>query len=240
MQKICFIIAMQAEAKPLIERFGLQQIEDFFAPLPTRLYSGIINGKELQIVLNGQVNGLDLVGCEAATLTAQLVCSRLQPDLIINAGTCGAFKADDAHIGEVYLSQGGIMFHDRRIGESGAWRDMGIGNYPCIDATAIARTLGLKLGKCTTGSSLDMTPSDLEIIRNNGGQLKDMEAGAIAYVAQLYNIPLLCVKSVTDLCDGGRATEEEFHENLSMASLKLKEACQKVIEYFLLEQPELF
>ena len=240
MQKICFIIAMMAEAKPLIERFGLQQIEWYFGDMPTQLYSGIINGKELNIVLNGQHEGLDLVGCEAATLTAELAISRIQPDLVINAGTCGAFKADGARIGDVYLSQGSVMFHDRRVGDDGGWAEMGLGNYPCIDATHIAEALGLKSGKCTTGSSLDMTDTDLRIIRSNGGQLKDMEAGAIAYVASLHKTPLLCVKSVTDLCDGGRATEEEFRENLHMASQALKDACTKIIEYLFLEEPRLF
>jgi nucleoside phosphorylase len=240
MQKLCFLIAMMAEAKPLIERFGLQQIEGYFGDLPTRLYSGILNGKELYVVLNGQQNGLDLVGCEAATLTTELAISRLHPDLLINAGTCGAFRADGAAIGDVYLSQGSVMFHDRRVGDDGGWAEMGLGNYPCIDATEIARALSLKLGKCTTGSSLDMTDTDLAIMRRNGGQLKDMEAGAIAYVASLHKTPLLCVKSVTDLCDGGRATEEEFHENLAMASNALKDACTKIIEHLLCEEPRLF
>ena len=240
MQKICFIIAMEAEARPLIERFGLQLIEGYFGHLPTLLYSGLLNGKELNVVLNGKMGGLDLVGCEPATLTAQLAIERLHPDLIVNAGTCGAFKADGSQIGDVYLSEGGIMFHDRRIGDDGGWHEMGLGNYPCIDATDIASTLGLKLGKCTTGSSLDMTDTDLAIIRRHGGMLKDMEAGAIAYVAALHKVPLLCVKSVTDLCDGGRATEEEFRENLSMASLALRNACTKIIEYLFLDQPGLF
>ena len=52
--------------------------------------------------------------------------------------------------------------------------------------------------------------------------------------------PLLCVKSVTDLCDGGRATDEEFRENLSMASLAFRNACTKIIEYLFLDQPGLF
>lgn len=240
MQKICLIFAMEAEARPLIERFGLQLIEGYFGYLPTQLYSGLLNGKELFIVLNGKQGGLDLVGCEAAAVTAQLAITRLSPDLIINAGTCGAFKADDAQIGDVYLSSGSIMFHDRRVGDDGGWHEMGLGNYPCIDASDIASSLGLKLGKCTTGSSLDMTETDYEIIRKNGGMLKDMEAGAIAYVASLYKTPLLCVKSVTDHCDGGRATEEEFRENLSLASLALRNACTKIIEYLFLDQPSLF
>lgn len=239
MQKICFIIAMQAEAQPLIERYGLQNIEGYFGELPCELYQGIISGKELCIVLNGRQHGCDLVGCEAATLATTLAISNLHPDLIINAGTCGAFKRNGAEIGDVYLSHGPVMFHDRRIGDD----ELGIqslGNYPTMDAREMARDLGYKLGKCTTGSSLDMSQEDLEIITREGGELKDMEAGAVAFVASLYKTPLLCVKSVTDLCDSGAKTVEEFRANLAMASHALRDACTKIIQYLFIDQPTLF
>lgn len=233
MNRICFQFAMHEEAAPLIEKFKLEHVADFFAPLPPQLYKGVHNSKEILVVLNGQQNGLDLVGCEPATLTTQLIISQLKPDLLINAGTCGAFTANGSQIGDVYLSHEHIVFHDRRVGDSGGWYEMGVGFYPCIDATKMAADLGFKLGKCTTGSSLDMTSDDLRMIQKIGGELKDMEAAAIAWVASLYNTPLLCVKSVTDLCDGGRATEEEFRENLSMAAHNLKDACFKILDYLL-------
>ena len=60
---------MQAEAQPFIDHFGVKEVKDFFAPLPCKLYRSIIstdNGNsELNIVLNGQQHGSDLVGCEA-------------------------------------------------------------------------------------------------------------------------------------------------------------------------------
>lgn len=239
MQKICFIIAMEAEAKPLIERYGLQNIEGYFGELPTELYQGIIGGKELSIVLNGRQHGADLIGCEVATLTTELAISHLHPDMIVNAGTCGAFKSNGSEIGDVYLSDGPVMFHDRRIPDD----ELGVqslGNYPTYNSREMARDLGLKLGKCTTGSSLDMSDEDLEIITKNGGQLKDMEAGAVAFVASLYKIPVICVKSVTDLCDSGAKTVEEFHKNLTMASNALRDACVKIIQYLFIDQPTLF
>jgi nucleoside phosphorylase len=236
MKKICFLFAMHAEAAPLIEKFGLERVDGFFAPLPPVLYRGEHNGKEILVVLNGQEKGLDLVGCEPATLTAQQAISRLQPDLLINAGTCGAFKAKGSAIGDVYLSRDYICFHDRRVGDDGGWYEMGVGFYPCYDATQMAADLGFKLGHCTTGSSLDMAAEDLALITRNGGELKDMEAAAIAWVASLYKTPLLCVKSVTDLVDGGRATEEEFRENLAMAADKLREACFKILDYLLVKE----
>ena len=39
--------------------------------------------------------------------------------------------------------------------------------------------------------------------------VKEMEAGSIAWAAGLHGTPLLCIKAITDIVDGGRATEDE-------------------------------
>lgn len=87
------------------------------------------------------------------------------------------------------------------------------------------------MGKVTTGSSLDMQPCDLEVIETNGGELKDMEGAAIAFVCSLFSKPVLFVKSVTDLCDSGVETYEEFSRNLGRACESLKVANEQVIDY---------
>ena len=33
--RICYVVAMVAEAQPFIERYGIKQVENFFAPLPS-------------------------------------------------------------------------------------------------------------------------------------------------------------------------------------------------------------
>nr|MDE5560395.1 hypothetical protein [Bacteroidaceae bacterium] len=105
-------------------------------------------------------------------------------------------------------------------------------NYPVWKgAGTLARHLGLPLGKVTTGSSLDMQPCDLQIIRENGGELKDMEGAAVAFVCSLMQTPVMFVKSVTDLCDSGAETFEEFSRNLSLASHALMETNIRVIDY---------
>lgn len=227
--KICYIVAMRAEAQPFIEAFGVEIQPGFFSPLPCLCYYGKVNTSELYIVLNGEQHGSDLVGCEAASVATLAAIQKIQPDLIINSGTCGAFKANGAGIGDVYLGNS-VMFHDRRVPGDDAWGTQALGNYPTWEGTeALAGKLGLKLGKVTTGSSLDMQPCDLKIIQENHGELKDMEGAAVAFVASLFNIPILFVKSVTDLCDGGAETYEEFSKNLALACQKLKEANTLVI-----------
>lgn len=229
---ICYVVAMVAEAKPFIEQYGMKEKEGFFAPLPCMLYEGELeNGKKLYVVLNGQQNGSDLVGCEAASIATLSAIQRLNPDVIINSGTCGGFKSNGADIAEVFIGNK-AMFHDRRVPGDDAWGTQSIGNYSVWEGSeAMAKELGFKMGKVTTGSSLDMQPCDLEIIQKNGGELKDMEGAAIGFVCSLFNKPIIYVKSVTDLCDSGAETFEEFSKNLHAACESLRVANQKVIEY---------
>ena len=226
---ICYIVAMRAEAQPFIESFGVELQNDFFAPLPCICYQGKVGHNELWVVLNGEQHGSDLVGCEAASVATLAAIQRIQPDLVINSGTCGAFKANGAGIGDVYLGNA-VMFHDRRVPGDDAWGTQALGNYPVWEGTqSLAEKLGFKLGKVTTGSSLDMQPCDLQIIQENHGELKDMEGAAVAFVCSLFKTPILFVKSVTDLCDSGAETYEEFSKNLALACQNLKEANTRII-----------
>lgn len=233
---ILYIIAMQAEAQPFIEHYGVTEVKDFFSPLPCKLYQTDIVGKDgkvsqLNVVLNGQQHGSDLVGCEAASVATLAAIQRLQPDLVINSGTCGGFLSCGASIAKVYIGNA-CMFHDRRVPGDDQWGTQALGNYPVwSEAENLAKHLGLPMGKVTTGSSLDMQPCDLEIIKENGGELKDMEGAAVAFVCSLFDTPILFVKSVTDLCDSGAETFEEFSRNLAKASQSLKETNIKVIDY---------
>lgn len=229
--KICYIVAMVAEAKPFIEHYEMSEVEGAFSPLPCRLYEAKVGENELYVVLNGQQNGSDFVGCEAAAVATLCAIQRVHPDLVVNSGTCGAFRADGANIADVYIGNG-AMFHDRRVPGDDAWGTQSLGNYSVWSKSQeVAEALGFKMGKVTTGSSLDMQPCDLEIIKANGGQLKDMEGAAVGFVCSLLGTPVLYVKSVTDLCDSGAETFEEFSRNLSRACEALRNANERIIDY---------
>ena len=226
---ICFVVAMQAEAQPFIDKFGVEEVKDFFAPLPCKLYRAELEGTTLHVVLNGQQHGSDLVGCEAASVATLAAIERLHPDLVINSGTCGAFKKNGANIGDVYVANA-VMFHDRRVPGDDAWGTQALGNYPVYERSAeLAQALGYKMGKVTTGSSLDMQPCDLQIIEENHGELKDMEGAAVAFVCSLMHTPVLLIKSVTDLCDSGAETFEVFKQNLAKASQAIAEANERIV-----------
>ena len=233
MKKICYIVAMEAEARPFIEAYNIQLVPGFFDPLPSQFYEAEINGNKLYVVLNGRQHGMDLVGCEPACVATQVAIQRLHPDLVVSSGTCGGFKSKGAQIADVYIGNGAI-FHDRRVSGDDRWGVQGLGNYPVWEGSAdLAGKLGLKMGKVTTGSSLDMQPIDRDIILEHGGELKDMEGAAVGFVCQLYSVPVLYVKSVTDLCDGDESTYEEFSRNLKAASEALRQVNERIIRELL-------
>ncbi len=105
----------------------------------------------------------------------------------------------------------------------------------------------------TTSNSLDHTDVDDEIMRKNGklrilvaqdlisfsfsvpifldASIKDMEGAAIAWVAEMHDVPFFGVKVITDLVDGERPTEVEFLENLQKAANSLQRSVPKIIEF---------
>ena len=65
----------------------------------------------------------------------------------------------------------------------------------------------------------------------NDASVKDMEAAAIAWVAEETKTPFFALKVVTDIVDGDRPTQEEFLENLGSAAKSLQVALPKLIDY---------
>lgn len=227
---ICYIIAMRAEAQPFIEDFGVTLMRDAFAPLPCQLYQGEVEGGMLSVVLNGEEHGSDLIGCEAAVVATMAAIQQLKPDLVISSGTCGGWKRKGMAVGEVYIANG-VMFHDRRIPGDNAWHTQGLGNYPVWERSAeIAAALGLPMGKVTTGSSFDMSAEEEAVIDANGGMLKEMEGAAVAFVCQLFGVPVMLVKAVCNLRDAEEEDMDAFQRNLKMVAEKLKEVNRGIVK----------
>lgn len=231
---ICYIIAMQAEAQPFIDAFHVKECEEAFTPLPCRLYQAELGkDRKLSIVTLGRQHEHDLIGCEAASVATLAAVEKLHPDLVVNSGTCGGWKHKGAEIGKVYVADS-VIFHDRRVPGDDEWDTQGLGNYPVWDRSAVtAERLGLETGKVTTGSSLDLQPCDEVIIEREGGELKDMEGAAVAFVCSLTGVPVMLIKSVTDLCDDSAPTLESFQKNLHLASERLAEVNKEVVALLL-------
>lgn len=232
-KRVAVIIAMEAEAQPLLAALGLKRDEPpaIAPPAPCITFSGTAFGLDLHIVCNGKcaVHNVDQVGTVPAALTAFLTLQAFQPDLLLSAGTAGGFRSRGGAIGDVYIGTS-VMNHDRRIPIPG-FDTYGIGSYDGTPAPNLAKHLGLKDGIVSSGNSLTFTAEDMEAMQKHGVAVKEMEAAAIAWAAHLFGTPFFALKAITDIVDGDRPTNEEFLENLAAAAASLQSVLPKALEF---------
>lgn len=230
---VVIFIAMHTEALPLVNRFQLTEDAASVFPkgVPWVRYHGKYKGLHINIVQPGKdpALGVDSVGTVTAALVTYASIQALQPDLIINAGTAGGFKAKGASIGDVFHASE-VAFHDRRI-PIPVFDLYGVGQRQAFSATNLVKELNLKAGKLSTGDSLDISPQDEASITANDATVKDMEGAAVAYVADLLKVPAIFVKAVTDIVDGDKPTAEEFLQNLAAVTAALDETVAKVVDF---------
>jgi len=229
--RVAFVIAMRSEAEPLIKSLGLTAAVGIFPEtVPFETFTGEFSGRRILLTVGGidEVHGIDNVASQPATLMTWLAIDRFKPDLVINAGTAGGMGRAGCEIGDVYLSGEVFRFHDRRI-PLPRFREYGIGSYPSFDTSGLARQLGLKRGIISTGDSLDMTETDLVMIRVNGAVIKEMEAAAVAWVCRITRTPMFAVKAVTDLIDGRETPQKQFMANLRLAVDNLQDAIRRIL-----------
>lgn len=230
---IVFIIAMQTEALPVVNRFQLTEDTNSLFPqgVPWVHYYGTYKDLNINVIWPGKdpTLGVDSIGTVSSSLVTYAAIQALKPDLIINAGTAGGFKAKGASIGDVFIISD-CAFHDRRI-PIPVYDLFGVGSRKAFETPNLVKELNLKVGKLSTGDSLDMTQQDEASIIANDATVKDMEGAAIAYVADMLKVPAIFVKAVTDLVDGDKPTAEEFLQNLAAVTAALDEAVEKVINF---------
>lgn len=234
--RILLIMAMHDEAEPLLSKLALKDNGRLNPNYTIEHYSGQISGHTIDLIVNGKcsVYKVDQIGTQVSTLCAHIGIQEFKPNIILNAGTAGGFLSDNAKVGDVYLSYPVINYHDRRINIPD-FKEYGIGQYPAYNCTSIAKDICLRTGIVTTGNSLDYTEQDMAMIKSYNGVVKDMEAAAIAWVAQQHGLPFLAIKSITDIVDGEHPTEKEFIKNLHIASESLARQTVKVIDWFIKE-----
>ena len=228
--KVCFLVAMEQESAPLIAALKLTK-RATSGPAPVIVHEGTYKGAAVVVYNPGLSEGKSLVGTDFATLATFLAAERDAPDLLINAGTCGGFRKRGGAVGDVYCVTT-FQHHDRRVPIPG-YDAMCVGLRAAHPTPKLVAALGVKAGPCTTGNSLDCSPTDSEVIEKSGAVCKDMEAAAIAWAAELTGTPLLGIKVVTDIVDGEHPTQDEFLANLQTASTSLQAVLPKVLDFVL-------
>ena len=144
-----------------------------------KVYQGSHENLKITLVLNGKCPkyGVDNVGTTPAALATYLMINDFNPDLVVNAGTCGGFAKQGGLIGDVYCCSG-YKHHDRRIPLPGTWPEYGVGNHESTPSPNLIKFLGCKTGVSSTSNSLDHCDADVKLMTENDACTKDMEAAA--------------------------------------------------------------
>jgi nucleoside phosphorylase len=231
-ERITVLYAMEAEGMPLVERLKLTEQPAVDPNLSQRHFAGTVGTVSIDLLINGldPRSGTDRIGTDAATLAGFIAIRKFAPDVVINAGTCGGFQSRGGCIGDIYVSEGDCLFHDRHIALPG-FELQARGQWPVTPAPHLAAAMGAKSGIISTGNSLDATPDELMFFARHHVVAKDMEACAIAQVCGQCGVPFIAVKAVTDLVDHPEPTSDAFLRNLRTASALLSEQMERGIRW---------
>ena len=226
---------MEEESVKTVQHFGFSRNGEFSSKLTSQVYKKEIHEHEVLLANLGvdEKFGVNSVGTVPAALTTFELLNSFPVDLVINPGTAGGFSARGGKIGDIYLPTK-VLFHHREI-PMGPYEEYGFGNFDVYDVSKLEKKLTFKKGVFSTSDSLTCRDHEVDFFNKNNVVVKEMEAGAIAYVCERFKVPYLGVKSITDIVDGPRVTSEEFLENLGTASDSLQNFLEVLLDNLLKE-----
>ncbi|MDI9857876.1 5'-methylthioadenosine/S-adenosylhomocysteine nucleosidase family protein [Flectobacillus roseus] len=172
-------------------------------PLENTLFSFALESEAAE-VFEGQNVVFTGIGKVNAAYELTKVIQQQKPALIVNLGTAGSN----------YFAKGEVICCTKFVQRDMDVRGLGFQLYE-TPLSGVPPLLeyglemeGLKLGICGTGDSFEM--GHAETIYN----VVDMEAYALALIAQKENIPFLCLKYISDGADDNAAEDwtEQVHK----------------------------
>lgn len=232
-EHVCLIVAMREEAAPIIQQLSLEEKPYAWSnALPLRVYEGKLSNTRISCVVNGldPEHNVDLIGPVPATLSANLACANLCPDVVISCGTAGLLSDDAGAIGDIYLSDSPCIFHDRRVPLAG-FDSSATGHFETLNVKGLAQALNAKTGKLSSGSSFARDERELETMAAHQAVIKEMEGAAIAWVASLYKVPFFAIKAITNALYKEDSSEDQFEKNLGKAVESLSGAVVDALSY---------
>ncbi len=170
------------------------------------------------------------VGKVNAAIAATMLATVHRADLLMIIGTAGKLsdKAGDC-----------FLIHEAVQGDYGAQRPEGFTHYtagswpigPARVEAFLAHPLpdvGLPTARIVTGDAFIECPDhSLRLREGLGGDLVDMETGALAQVAQRLGLPWAAIKATTD--DANGASVGDFQANLLRAARRAADAAERSI-----------
>ena len=208
MLMICFVIAMESEAAPVLKNMTSVQESLIFNK---KVYRGNICGDEAAVV----VCGVGKVNAACGTQTALW----LGAQAIVNIGVAGGLNSR-VKVGNIYAVSHATQYDFDLSQLNGTpvgtlnefkerWLELALaGEYP--------------EKKLATGDRFNDDRRDYILLTDGfGADIRDMEGGAIAQACINAGVPCFIFKAISDVAGSG-STTEQFTHNLEMCTDKLE------------------
>ena len=195
-------------------------------------YQGTIYNHQVVVVLAG-------IGKVNAAITTTLLLEQFDVDVVINIGVAGGMNGAE-HM-DIIVSHS-VLYHDVDVTYFGNYLP---GQIPGLDAEFYADEelvhaaslaldrLGYRyhIGRVATGDQFVYSSEDLLEVNEVYDDIYavEMEAGAIAQTAHIYNVPFLVLRSISDVLDDD-TQNEDFQEFLVKASDRVNDLLLSLLD----------
>ena len=204
------IVAMEKEAKYFIEKLDNLTELSF---LGKKVYKGEFNNKEIILIISG-------IGKVNSSMSTQFLIDKYNVDYVLNFGTCGALD-ENFNLGDIYIVKQAVQF-DFDLTEIDHCELGYMEEYDCVflDCKNDYLQQANAVGCLATADQFSEDINKINILKNMGCNLKDMEGGAIFQVCKANNKKLLMIKVVSDVF-GKKSMIDQYINNVKIVSQKL-------------------
>ncbi|MGL4998644.1 MAG: 5'-methylthioadenosine/adenosylhomocysteine nucleosidase [Cetobacterium sp.] len=222
--KIAIMGAMDSEIKNLLHEMKNVEIKD---KAGVKFYIGELQGKDVVVFKSG-------VGKVNAAMSTTIAIENFETKKIIFTGVAGAVE-NKLNIGDVVISKD-LVQHDYDTTAFGRKKGLVPGSKDGIFSSDeklinIAKTASEKVvsnqktytGRIATGDQFIADKAKVAELKSEfGAWAVEMEGGAVAHVANLYEIPVVVIRSISDKADGSAHMNfSEFEQLAADNSVKI-------------------
>lgn len=214
---IGIIGAMREELDAILK--DVKNVEEIKLKVRT-FYKGQINNKDVVLVLAG-------IGKVNAAITTSLLIENFNIDCIINIGVAGG--QNGVKHKDVVISKE-VLYHDFDVTAFGKYKRGQIPGFEALfyaDENLLNKTklilkelnFDFKIGKIASGDQFVYSKDVISKVNELYSDIYaiEMEAGAIAQTATMYNIPFIVYRSISDILDD-KNQSEDYNIFLELAS----------------------
>ncbi|MDE6667598.1 MAG: 5'-methylthioadenosine/S-adenosylhomocysteine nucleosidase [Clostridia bacterium] len=214
---ICFVIAMDKEAAPVIS--AMEHVKEKKLS-GKRVVFGTLFKKKIAIVVCG-------VGKVNAACGTQLAIDKLKAEKIVNIGVAGGLNKGVA-VGEVYQISHVVQYDFDLVQISGK----PVGTLDGYEENYLPlHTCGkYSLKRLATGDRFNDSKDDYKLLTKElGADVRDMEGGAVAQVCMQTGLKCYSYKIISDLAGSG-STTEQYKKNLALCFETLKRELKNITD----------